>query len=887
MHKILYLTLICLSFSILTFSQQPATGSLTGAVKTAGGEKLASATLLLTMKEKQWNTTSNEQGIFYFNNLTPGRYVLKISYAGYADHLETINIVAGGQERDFLLSQANEQLEEVLVSTQKRLQSRVDVPIAVSAISGPAMNRLNIRQYDELAQYVPGLQMQLQSPNNPSYVIRGITSDEGDTRTQHRVSVFQDGVSMSRSRGSVAELFDMERVEVVKGPQGTLFGRGAQIGAVHLIQNKPTHQLGGELQLGYGNWNQQIANGYINTPLGDKFANRFAFFYNQRDGFIDNKAGGDLNGRNVIALRNTLRFQPSAATTADLIINYQHDNYPGTSFKSMQYAPAGGDTAFWSAAALNPGKDLYIKRDVLGLTLLLNHQLSSRWDLASITGYRQYDSDEAFDADGTNAPVLFLNEMAKGKQFSQEFRFNYDDKKRFSGFFGASFFHENASTDLPLRINEQSLYVAATPLIQQAVAGQLLAAGLPAQQVNALIPALFPIQPVLKNGQPVYVSNLPDIAGTLAMAGIPLAALPVSIQQLVGAISKAPLNAYHEEWSHDYGKNTAYEIFADGTYKLAGGLSLTAGLRGSYEKQMGGYQADPSAQPGALGILMGNYPNLLWTPTDGKYTVTKDYFSYVGRVALNYIFGENNVYASVSRGRRPGVIMLTAADTTFLQPEIVWSYEAGVKGRIAGGKLGYDLAVYYYDWSHFQSNSYELRNGSLVYVSKDAGKAHSLGLEAALQYQFLRQSHVFANWACIDGQFNEEDEQGNKQEYAGNTFRLTPKNSFSAGVDLNLPLQKGRNTIVYVRPSYTYKSKVYFENSNRADLSQDGFGLLNATAGIRWTAGRLRYDVTLFGRNLADEKYLIDAGNTGDAIGMPTYIAGNRRTLGLMFKLGF
>jgi outer membrane receptor protein involved in Fe transport len=780
------------------------------------------------------------------------------------------------------------QLGEIIVSTQKRLQSRIEVPVAVSALSGATLDKLNIRQYDELAQYIPGLQMQLQSPNNPSYVIRGITSDEGDTRTQHRVSIFQDGVSMSRSRGSVAELFDMERVEVMKGPQGTLFGRGAQIGAVHLIQHKPVNYLAGELSLGYGNYNQKIANGFINTPFNSKWANRFAFYYNQRDGFIENEAGGDLNGRNVIALRNILRFQPSESTTADLVLNYQHDNYPGTSFKSMQYAPPAGDTQFWSKAGLNPGKDLHIKRDVVGVSLLLNHRISSRWNLASITGYRNYDSDESFDADGTMAPVLWISELAKGNQFSQELRFNYEDKKKFSGFVGASFFHESASTDLPLRTNEQSLYVAAMPLISAAVSQQLMAAGFTGEQVGALVPLIFPPQPVLQNGVPNYVTNIPNISAILQGAGIPPAALPPAIQQLLAVISNAPLNTYHEEWSHDYGKNTAYELFADGTYKLTDKLSLTAGIRGSYERQMGGYQADSSKQPGALGILMGPYPNLLWQPTGAKLTVNKDYFSYVGRLALNYMFNaNNNIYVSVSRGRRPGVIMVTATDTTFLQPEIVWSYEAGIKGRIAGGKLGYDLAMYYYDWSHFQSNAYELRDGSLTYVSRDAGKAHSLGLEASLQYNFLRNSSIFANWAYIDGKFNEKDEHGNQQELAGNTFRLTPKNSFSAGLDINQPIRSGSHAILYFRPAYTYKSKIYFDNNNRENLSQDAVGILNGALGLRWGAGKLRYDIGLFGKNILDTKFLIDAGNTGDAIGMPTFVAGNRRTYGLIVKVGF
>ncbi|WP_374163890.1 TonB-dependent receptor [Arcticibacter sp. MXS-1] len=867
---------------------QNQNSSLRGVVLTSKGTALPGATVQL--KGTRYITSSDEEGKFVFSNVPPGRYSVLASFQGYKPVTQEV-VVSSSGNRDvrLTLDESGVELGEVVVSTQKRVQSRIEVPVSVSALSGVTMDRLQVRQFDELAQYIPGLQMQLQSPNNPSYVIRGITSDEGDTRTQHRVSIFQDGVSMSRSRGSVAELFDMERVEVIKGPQGTLFGRGAQIGAVHLIQNKPVNYLSGDLALGYGNYNQKIATGFLNTPLGsDKWANRLSFYYNERDSFIRNAAGGRLNGRNVVALRNILRFQPSSSTTADLIVNYQHDNYPGTSFKSMSYAPPGGSTDANSEAGLDPGKDLHIKRDVLGLSLLINHRLSHRWALSSVSGYRSYDSDESFDADGTLAPVLWLSELAKGSQASQELRFNYDDKKRFSGFIGGSFFYEDAHTDLPLRTNEQSLYPAVLSMIRSGVSQRLTASGLPEAQVKQLVPVLFPDQPLMLNGSPNYVAAMPNLAGTLAAVGIPLTQMPADIQRLVGAVSGAPLNTSHVEWSHDYGRNAAYEVFADGTYKFAQGWGLTAGIRGSYEKQTGGYKADAADKPSVIGLLMGNYPNLLWKPTEGKLSRSKDYFSYVGRLALNYMFKSNNAYVSVSRGRRPGVIMVLPEGTTFLQPEIVWSYEAGLKGRVLNNKVAYDLSAYYYDWSHFQSNSYELTSGgSLAYVSKDAGKAHSIGLETSLQYYYLPASHLFINWACIDGKFNDEDENGNKQEYAGNRFRLTPRNTFSAGTDFNLPTGPARRSVVFIRPSYSYRSSIYFDNRNRSDLRSNAVGLTNLNLGYRWSTGRGRYEINGFAKNLFDEKYIIDAGNTGDAIGMPTYIGGTRRTVGLQLRAGF
>ncbi|MCD8539973.1 MAG: hypothetical protein LRY55_09545, partial [Leadbetterella sp.] len=189
--------------------------------------------------------------------------------------------------------------------------------------------------------------------------------------------------------------------------------------------------------------------------------------------------------------------------------------------------------------------------------------------------------------------------------------------------------------------------------------------------------------------------------------------------------------------------------------------------------------------------------------------------------------------------------------------------------------------------SHFQSNSYELINGTLVHISRDAGKAHSFGIETSLNYNLFGRSSIFVNGAYIDGKFNEKDENGNEQELAGNTFRLTSKYTFSAGLDLNFPYGQKNNNL-YIRPSYAYKSKLYFENTNREDLSQEGYGLAHLNVGTRlYGKGKAYYEVGLFGKNIFDKKYIIDAGNTGDAIRMPSFIGGTRATFGIQLKAGF
>jgi len=855
------MALLMLLLPVMAKAQQDK-GSVKGTIEAEDGTPLAGATLLV--KENRQQQVADEGGRFVLSNLPLGKVTVEVSYAGYETQSKTVEVNAEQATLTIRLKPVANTLGNIVVSTQKRSQALLEVPITITAVDNQFLRRLNITEFDQLSAYVPGLEMQLQSPNNPGFVIRGITSDDGDSRVQPRVSVFQDGVSISRARGAVVELFDMERVEVVKGPQGTLFGRSAQIGAVHLIQNKPRNYTTGEVNAWYGNYNQLNLTGVFNTPIvKDKLLMRIAAIQNQRDGFVGNLSGDKaLNSKKTTAVRGSFRWLPSAGTTLDLIINYQVDKPTGTSFRSKAYAPKNGSINPWDDADLEQGDTLGVDRKVYGATLLWNQKLNNSWSLTSITNARRFDSYEAFDADGTAAPALQFAEDAVGDQFSQEFRLNYAGKKKFNGFGGLSYFYENGNQVVPFITNEQSLYTLFTPVVRNGIINN---PSLPDAVKQQLLQAI-PFVPLTTNGVPNYVTNIPNIP-------------PV-----FGAIAGAPLATRHFEQYTNFGKTGAFEIFADGTYAITEKLKLTAGLRGTYEKLTAGFDVPAGSKPSPLGGLLGNFPNILFRATGGKMEVSEDYWSWVGRLALNYQFANQNLYASVSRGRRPGVINISKIDTILLKPEIVWSYEVGIKGLLANKKLQYDLAAYYYDWDNFQTNVANINNPRLIEVS-DAGRARSFGIETGIRYAPSSKVSFFTTYGFIDAAFKDKDEDGRPQQLAGNTFRLTPKHSFSIGGEY--APQLGKNLQGYIRPSYTYKSKVYFEDTNTELLSQSGYGLLNLNTGIRITNGSKTYEIGFFGRNLLNEEFIIDAGNTGNAFGIPTFIAGQPLMAGGQIRIIF
>ena len=829
-----FLFTIAIFFSIININAQN-TGALKGTVSTEQGEPIMGASIFVKGLSK--GTTSDINGAFLLERIPNNTYVIQVSYIGYNTITKQVVITKSETIQNFILKESSYMLEGVVVTSQKREQKNKDVPIAITSYGTDFLENQGTFEYDALSEYVPGFQVQIQSVNNPGIVVRGITSDSGDSRVEPRVSIFQDGVSISKSRGSVVELYDIERVEVLKGPQGTLFGRGAQIGAMHIIQNKAKNEISGSVKLGYGNFNQFLATAHYNAPLvDDKLFFRAAAIYNGRDGFIENISGGDLNGKETLAFRTSFKYLLNDDTSLDVIANWQQDTPPGTSFKSGTYAPLGGDTNPNTFADLERGEDLGLDRTVWGVTAILKHGFNDVWDLTSTTAYREFDSNEAFDADGTVAPALFFNEISKGKQFSQEFRFNFDTDDKFRGFFGANFFYEDGSQSVPWEYNERSV-------------------------------AMLLLNPtfLVSDGVAVLAPSIPNDPSTF------------------GPIAGAPLNSFNKETFTNFGENYSGDIFADASYDVTDKLSFTLGLRATLENINAAYEVTDTQVPSVLGFLSGNYPNTLFAPTNGKIEASDSFLSAVGRFAVNYAVNEEiTLFGTTSRGRRPNVINVTATETTILSDEIVWSYEVGAKSLFLNNSLQFDINAYMYDYSNFQTSVAKLEDGVLTNITQDSGNSSSFGFEVALQYAFSKTSSFFANYGYIDASFDAEDSDGNPQELAGNTFRLTPENSFSAGFNINLEIHK--NLGYFFRPTYTYKSKVFFEETNLPEISQDGYGLLNVRTGL---IVNKNYEINFYITNVLDEEFIVDAGNTAGAFGIPTFIAGAPRFFGLQVKAKF
>lgn len=729
--------------------------------------------------------------------------------------------------------------ETVIVTVQKREQDLIDVPVAVSVVDGTFLDDLGLDEFDQVARFIPGFEVQEQSPNNPGFVIRGITSDSGESNIEPRIAIFQDGVSISRSRGSVVELFDIERVEVAKGPQPTLFGRGALIGGVNLIQAKPQLSgYNGEVTLGFGNFSEEYADGFITGPIiEDVLGFRIAGRYRQRDGYVGslNPAEEDFNSQDMMAVRASLAFEPSEDLRFDLIGNYQDDNPSGTSFKSGAFAPApGASTLPWDPANLNTfgdflgGAPLGLERTVSSLTLLGEWQVSDAISITSISGYRDIDSVEVFDPDGFGLDLLIFAEDYQGEQLSQEIRVNFDAGGRVRGFAGASYFDEEGSQRVPLTYDERAV---------QALLGGFL---------------------VPPNAPPV--DALP----------------PINLNPAAGGLALKPI---HNEVFTNFGETQAIEVFGDVSFDVTDRLELTGGLRFTSEDKSSSLLVVLPEGPSNLtfaGIFVQPTGALPGANAAGEISASDTFEDVTWRAAAKYAVTEDtNVFANVARGRRPEVITASAgspqAGFATLDAEIVDAFEVGVK-TVLFGKLRLDASAFYYDYNNFQTTEVNAQTGLIEPIN--AGDATAEGFEITGDWSIDGKSSLVFSYGYNKARFDEEV----GAPFSGNRLRLSPDNTASIAARFFFDTGFGELAVI---PSLTWQGDVFFTNEERADLSQDSYSLANLN--LVWTAPSDRYSVELYATNLTDEDYIIDAGNTGDAFGIPTFIAGTPQFYGMRF----
>lgn len=770
-------------------------------------------------------------------------------------------------------------LEVVTVTTQKSEQALIDVPINISVTNQDLIDKLGAEDIEELANFVPGLQVQAQSLNAPTYSMRGVVADGGAPR----VAIFQNGVSIGTPGYATSiAIYDVERVEVVKGPQATLFGQGALIGGINYIQNRATTAgNSGKILLEGGDYSAVRGEGYYNFALSDTLAVRLAGQIKRMDGYVPNLANSpDLMGQNTTAVRGAVHWEPTPNFTADVFVNYQEDESTGTQFSSG-FFPVNGRVDPYGPTTMNINADqvrdkLGNDREIFAGTANLELRLNDAWTLTSLTDYRDLTSNEAWDSDGAPINLLQFYQARSGDAFSQELRVNYDNGGRLRGFFGANYF--DYETHDVLNFSTDEAYA------QSLLGPQLVsAAGMTMEQARAVLAA---------NGVP-GAENFGSFENPLQYSV--LGAL------LMGEL--IPLNPAHLERATTSDGRTSYDLFGDVTFDVTDRLTLTGGLRYTMNElsassvgelvrgnpALGGNLNAVTMAPGVLiSAATLNNPVSASAEPDGAFT---------WRLNAAYRVSENvNTWLAYGRGRRPEVLSFSGATASVVDAETLDNIEAGVFGRFFDDRMQMTSSIYYGQYENFQTTRFDQERG--MFVVENSGNATQYGFEFDGQALVMDNVRLLGTYAYNFSEYDSTDSNGNPLQFAGNKFRMSPEQSFSLAADITFDVA-GTGTLS-LTPSYIWKSQQYFEDDNGFDYVANGsggfdriretypdgtevveeegaYGLFNLRIGF--DSASERWGAYLLGENLSDEKYLIDVGNTGGAFGLHTIIRGKPQML--------
>jgi outer membrane receptor protein involved in Fe transport len=862
-----FILLLCAAIAIGQIQAHAQTASISGKVVNSNNEPLAGANI--TVRDARLHAGTDAEGKYVLKDVPEGRVSVSASMLGYATVTVVVDPAGETDGVNFILDKATITLDPVTLTAQHREQRPVDVPITVSAVSAQMLESTHTRTLEQLAAFVPGLNINIQTPHRPNLAIRGLTSDETSPTAQPRVSVYYNNIPTSRASMALAELYDMESVEVSKGPQGTLFGRGSQIGAIRFISRKPESAFGGYISAGFGNYAMKEVEGAVNMPVvKDKLFARVAGIYSYQDGYVNNTSGGKLNGKNTFGGRFSLQYLPSENLQVDLMVSYQKDDNPGTAFMSKRYPNANGvSDIFKYEVSLDKDKEWFNKRDVMLSSLDVKYRISDNSYLTSTTAFTGNTVNHRWDGDGTYAPAIDMQEKVNAEQFMEELRYHFSANSRLSGFAGASYWREDVKYTHAFYPDEQYFVHLYAPMLAAGIDEAYGMGGMLLGGVN---------QELAQYGQYGLFT--------------PMTQLPVALRMLLMEQMPAvpPLSSNHSEEMTSGAVNSSLDIFGDITYEILPKLNITAGIRGVYER----FETSTSAKqtggdPATLGMLAGTYPNVFYAPR-ADTSVSKDFLSLIYRLNLMYsINSDMTVFAGYSRGRRPNVLQFGQdGKPQVMDDEKVHSFDAGFKWSIQQ-RYWFDAGVFYHKYNDFQTSKW----ADARYLVADAGRATSYGAEVTARAVLCENLDVFANYAYIHARFDDEDSDGNKQEYGGKTFRQTPANSFLAGI--NLGLNVSRAVKIVLTPTYSWKSLVWFEDSNDMQpedpsldrLKQDAYGLLNINLAAMLDNPALTLSV--FASNVLDEKYLIGAGNTGMMFGVPTYVPGMPRMFGARLSWNF
>ena len=742
------------------------------------------------------------------------------------------------------------QIEEVLVTAQKREQTLQDVPVAVSAYSGDFMKKANIDDVRGLVDFTPGFSGRTEDSFTDALAMRGIVTNDFGIGGDPSVAVFQDGVWAGRTGGVQMSFFDIARAEVVKGPQGTLFGRNAIAGAVEIVTNKPTDAFEANVDVTIAQYNELETTFTVNQPLTDNLYFRGSLYKKSNDGYLENMQGGDdLGFHDNTAARLALRYETDVI---DAVLTYhqeERDQDP-----SVYWDPAAGLPQDKVNIDLKGGEG-FDRSDIQQVDLNLTINISDELSLTSITAHKTYDFEYLEDYDG--GPELVNNYYQKNDvtYTSQELRLNFAGEN-VSWFVGASAYKEDIDGYFTFDYDEDALC--------RAVA---------ITDAGDFDPSLGPVTGCDTPGFEDYWGEDLDPADIM------------SFKQ-----EESDVDVYNRGWA----------VFGDMTYSFTEALDLTVGARYTVDKKEIFNEVYDSG-----GALYNNF-NYEFMTTGVLYN-EDEWSDFTPRVAVNYQMNEEiALYANASKGYKSGgfasfgfeqfgidldgddyVLSPGEGQPLAFAPETVNSYEVGMKTRFFDNAMQFNVAAFMYNYSDLQLAYFD-EGSTLV---SNVGEAEGQGLEMDLRFLPSENWDIFLSAAYLNTEITDAEDMialGACGDCEGKALPFAPEFTAAALVSYLIPVSEGE---FFITGEAIHQGEMFGGPDNIQEVAVDAWTELGLRLGYEGNSG---WNATLFVDNLTNEQYFERGWENADAnneygYGLPnTMVWPNKpRTIGVSFSLAF
>ena len=760
-------------------------------------------------------------------------------------------------------------LDEIVVTAQRRAESLQSVPIAITAVTGDQLQDEGVVNIDDLALQSPGVNIKSDfGATNPNIFIRGVGINDFNANVTGAVGVYIDEVYTASPAAQLFQFFDAERVEVLRGPQGTLYGRNTTGGAINFIARKPTDTVEADLYAEYGNYNAVTIDAGVGGPIAEGVSARLSGTFARRDGLVDNlfeggEAPDELNDYERWGVRGQLAFEPTdsvrllasgymGASDATALQSQQRGLLDPLTFAPLQPLPRdigiGVDAVGYSdvdsdnfAGSYNDPSEETV--DLYGATLKAEFDIGD-YSLTSVTAFQDVERFTIFDGD--QGPISFNTprHAPESQQFSQEVRLASPTDKRFSYLVGAFYFEEDLAFE-----GSFDLFRDARPAIEAA------AADLPAD-VLATIPGGF-----FGGFNPI---GSPDLAAAL---GNPVFALPAQVVT----------------YGYDQDVET-WALFGQAYLDLSDTVTATLGLRYSEEDRTFDYlSATNNDFGGPISV-----PLVVTNDALGNNTTDFDDLSY--RIALDWQALPNLfVYGSVSQASKSGgfngAALTAQAQAAPFDDETLTSWEGGARWDGLDNRLRVNATVFSYAYDDFQTFRIVNAGGLPQQVLTNAAEASVEGLELEVSANPLEGLRVSAALALLDGKFDEFDVDPNvgflQQDFAGNDLPFSPDVAANADIAYTFVVGKGNVTLA---GDIAYQDAVFTDISNAPRLKTDSYTLV----GLRASYGPQDaiWEVGVWGRNVFDEEYNNYSADISD-FGQDYVQFGEPATYGVSLRLDY